>query len=478
MVIITFRNICLKGNWEFVVFFAVLFFPFYISLLSLVYTTTKSSMLLTLFQSIKEIVFLLTVLGFVAFQKDLVRYPFRFTRLDVLFISFYLIAVLFLIFPIGEAQLINKALYFKNVILMGLFYFFGRNTRFDSDKTQQLLHLILVVGLLAFCLNLVEFAMDTHFQQFTGYAKFNEEINDVIPKGNFGLTWTFETQAVTKRFASFFADPLELAISALLMFSTALIMYLTTKRESAFPYLIMIGISLGLLMFSSSRSSLIALVVLLLYIAFVFRQYKLLLLVSVLVAIFSVYLVYFASEDLQYFVIDTITFQNTSSLGHLVEWMAALDSMISNPMGIGLATSGNVSSVDDSIRVGGENQFLVFGVQMGWIGMFVYIFILGGAIIVTYRAFSELKKVNEARVAFIATAVKFAMILPLFTSNAEKFFFVSLLSWWMVGYTVNALHRQRLSFCTHEIEPAYRTGRHDASDARRDDYCGEIPCDL
>lgn len=448
LVMITFRNICLKGNWEFVIFFAILFFPFYISLLSLVHTTTKSPILLTLFQSIKEIVILLSVLGFVAFQKDLIRYPFRITKLDGLFLFFYLIAFLFLILPIGEAQFINKALYFKNVILMGLFYFFGRNTRFESAKLQQLLHVILIVGLLAFCLNLIEFAMDNHFQQFTGYAKFNEDLNDVIPKGNFGLTWTFETQAITKRFASFFADPLELAISSLLMFSTALIMYLTTKRGSALPYMIMIGVSLGLLMFSSSRSSLIALFGLLLYVAFVFRQYKLLVFVSLLVGMFFIYLIHFASEDLQYFVIDTISFQNTSSLGHLVEWTAALESMISNPLGIGLATSGNVSSVDDSIRVGGENQFLVFGVQMGWIGMFVYILILGVAIIFTYRAFGELKKINEARIAFIATAVKFAMILPLFTSNAEKFFFVSLLSWWMVGYTINAIHRQRLSYCT------------------------------
>lgn len=448
LVMITFRNICLKGNWEFVIFFAVLFFPFYISLLSLVHTSTRSPILLTLFQSIKEIVILLSVVGFVAFQKDLVRYPFRFTKLDGLFIFFYLIAFLFLILPIGEAQLINKGLYFKNVILMGLFYFFGRNTHFESAKLQQLLHVILIIGLLAFGVNLVEFALDKHFQQFTGYAKFNEEINDIIPKGNFGLTWTFETQAITKRFASFFADPLELAISSLLMFSTALIMYLTTKRESALPYMVMIGVSLGLLMFSSSRSSLIALVVLLLYVAFVFRQYKLLFFLSLLVGAFFIYLVYFASEDLQYFVIDTISFQNTSSLGHLVEWTAALESMISNPFGIGLGTSGNVSSVDDSIRVGGENQFLVFGVQMGWIGMFVYIMILGVAIVYTYRAFGELKKINEARIAFIATAVKFAMILPLFTSNAEKFFFVSLLSWWMVGYTVNAIHRQRVSYST------------------------------
>jgi hypothetical protein len=56
-----------------------------------------------------------------------------------------------------------------------------------------------------------------------------------------------------------------------------------------------------------------------------------------------------------------------------VEWLLALDSMIANPLGIGLAMSGNAGSVTDELRVGGENQFLIYGVQLGWIGMLLYI---------------------------------------------------------------------------------------------------------
>ncbi|MCC5938449.1 MAG: O-antigen ligase family protein [Lunatimonas sp.] len=442
---ITFRKIILKGQWEFVIFFAALFFPFYITILSIVYTATRSTLLLTAFQSIKELVIGFAVLSFFIFQRDLARYPFRLITLDWLFVAFYAFAFMFLVLPIGEAELINKVLYFKNMVLMGVFYFFGRNTRFSDDALKQLLHLMLGIGLLAFSFNLVEYAIDTHFQQFTGYALFNEQVNEVVPRGNYGLTWTFETQTLSKRFASFFADPLELAISSLMLFSIALIMYLTTPRERAYPYLILVGVTLGTLMFSSSRSSLAALMVLALYIAFVFKLHKVLVFAGLFVVLFVLYFFYLASEDFQYFVIDTITFQNTSSVGHLLEWTAALESMIASPFGIGLATSGNVGAVDDSLRVGGENQFLVFGVQLGWIGMAMYLLILAISIVYAYRAFSELKNVQEARIAFVATSVKFAMIFPLFTSNAEKFFFVSLISWWMVGYTVHAIHRQRLN---------------------------------
>ncbi|WP_209329972.1 O-antigen ligase family protein [Lunatimonas salinarum] len=442
---ITLRKILLKGQWEFVVFFAALFFPFYITILSIVYTATKSSLLLTAFQTLKELVIALALLGFVVFQRNLSKYPFRLITLDWLFIGFYAFTLFFLVLPIGEAELINKVLYFKNIVLMGVFYFFGRNTRLGDGGLKQLFHVMLGIALLALGVNLVEFALDTHFQQFTGYALFNEQVNEIDPRGNYGLTWTFETQTMSKRFASFFADPLELAISSLMLFSIALIMYLTTPRERAYPYLFLVGVTLATLMFSSSRSSLAALLVLALYIAFVFKLYKVLVFTGLFVALFVLHFFFLASEDFQYFVIDTITFQNTSSVGHVLEWTAALESMIANPFGIGLATSGNVSAVDESLRVGGENQFLVFGVQLGWIGMVMYILILGISIAYAYRAFSELKNLYEARVAFVATSVKFAMIFPLFTSNAEKFFFVSLISWWMVGYTVNAIHRQRLN---------------------------------
>jgi hypothetical protein len=444
LAVLTFRNLLVKGNWEFVVFFAALFFPFYITILSVVYTTVRSSLLLTAFQSIKELVIVLAVVSFFVFQRDFARYEFRLMRLDYLFICFYLISFVFLVLPVGEATLINKVLYFKNMAFMGLFYFFGRNTRFDGQTLKRLLHVLLGIGLLAFLLNMVELVLDTHFQQYTGYAVFNEEVNEIPPRGNYGLTWTFETQTLSKRFASFFADPLELAISSLMLFSVALIMYLTTPRHGSYPYMVMIGATLATLLFSSSRSSLAALLILVAYIAFVFRLYMVLGFAALFMVMFGVYFLYFASEDLQYFVIDTITFQNTSSIGHLLEWKAALESMLANPLGIGLATSGNVSSVDESLRIGGENQFLVFGVQLGWLGMLVYILILVYSIVYCLRAFWELSNLHEARIAFVATSVKFAMVFPLFTSNAEKFFFVALVSWWMVGYTVHAVQRQRL----------------------------------
>src|SRR5690606_8774352 len=253
-----------------------------------------------------------------------------------------------------------KLLYLKNSMLMGIFYFFGRNTVFNEDETVFLFKCIMLTAVAAFGLNIMEKILDVHFQNFTGYAGFNYAINGMEPSGNYGLAWTFETQTISKRLASFFSDPLELASSCLMGFSVGLIWYLTTKRENASFYLLVMLAAVGSLFFSSSRAAFAAFFIMVFFIAVVFKLYRLLAIGASLFALFVVYVLYFASDDFYYFVYDTITFQNPSSMGHVLEWLLALESMIANPEGIGLAMSGNSGSVEEDVRVGGENQFLIY----------------------------------------------------------------------------------------------------------------------
>ena len=56
----------------------------------------------------------------------------------------------------------------------------------------------------------------------------------------------------------------------------------------------------------------------------------------------------------KYLIEDTLTFRNSSSLSHLIEWIEAIISMTENPFGIGLAMSGNAGGVDQTLKVGGE----------------------------------------------------------------------------------------------------------------------------
>jgi len=128
-----------------------------------------------------------------------------------------------------------------------------------------------------------------------------------------------------------------------------------------------------------------------------------------------------------------LKFENTSSLGHLIEWIEGSLSIFENPLGIGLAMSGNASGVDQAIKVGGENQFLIFGVQMGVLSVLIYLLIL--FFIIKRSSHVYIKSSNfDKHLSFIVSCTKFGLLLPLLTANAELYLFVSLTTWFFAGY--------------------------------------------
>ncbi len=433
----TLQKMIIDGKWSYFIYFLAAFLPVYITSLSVIFLATRSPEILSVFQILKELIILLGVVIFVLYQKGPFQYPIRLLATDWMMLGLLILGFAYLLLPLGSASFVNKALYYKSMLMPGLVYFLGRNTRWNKLEIKRLFQLIFLVMFAAFGVNLIEnYLLQAHIQQFTGYALYNQVINNIDPTGNFGLTWTFETQAVTKRLAAFFSDPLEMASSVLMGFSAGLIWFLTTRREENWPYMLVMFVSLGCLVFSASRAAFGAFFIMIFFVALVFRLYKLIGAGFLALVLFGVYVIFFASEDFYFFVLDTITFENSSSVGHVVEWLLALDSMIANPLGIGLAMSGNFGSVEDELRVGGENQFLIYGVQLGWLGMMLYILTLATGVRDSIRVFRQTANTAIARVAFTGAVVKVGLLLPLFTANVEIYTYVSWLTWWMIGFSL------------------------------------------
>lgn len=439
----TVKKAVLIGKWEYIIYFLLLYFPIYTVFLSVTYASTESVILVKSFQIFKDLIVIFAVYLFLLFQNNIFKYPFRLTVVDKLFLILTLLAVFFLFAPIGEATFSAKVFYFKGMLIPALVYFLGRNTKFDDREAGLFFKIIFGIVIVGFGVNVFEVIFDIHFQNITGYAGFNLALNNVEPRGNFGLSWTFETQAITKRLASIYSDPLELSSSVLMGFAVGLIFYLTSERERANLYILIMIFAFVSLILASSRASFAAFFVMLFFVAVTFRLYTLIMIGVSLVLAFVVFVVFIASEDFYYFVIDTITFQNLSSVGHLVEWLVALEGMLESPFGAGLAMSGNAGSVTDELRIGGENQFLIYGVQLGWIGMITYILLLAYSIVHSIKVFRSTENQMTARIAFTGAAAKTALILPLFTANAEMYLYVSWISWWMVGYAMNNYPRTK-----------------------------------
>ena len=411
------------------------FLPFYTTFQIIVFNAFDNVLLVNLIKYSKDFVFFTSfVLFILGTRKSLLDTEIKLSFLDKLIACFLLLTFIYLIIPLGEAAFLSKIIYSKNIFLIGIVYFFGRKTRFHSKNWNSILKIIIGLTALSFIVAFIENIMGIHLHSLIGYADYKMRINDIDPQGNFGLNWSFERQGANPRFASFFADPLEFSASLLLFFSASLWYYLHSKlRNNKIIYLgLMFVVSYSFLL-AFSRGAMLAAVLVLGFGLFISKNYKILFTGLSIVLIAFLYNLFFASEDTRYLIEDTLTFQNSSSLGHLLEWIQGLLSIYENPFGVGLAMSGNASGVDQSIKIGGENQFLIYGVQMGVIAVLLYLLIIVKSIVNSVITYKRNISDSHRSISFITACIKLGLIIPLFTANAELYLFVALFSWYLVG---------------------------------------------
>lgn len=434
-----FTGFVLKNTYQgkplYMLLYIACFLPFYTTFQIIVFNAFDNVLLVNLIKYSKDFVFFTSfVLFILGTRKSLLDTEIKLSFLDKLIVCFLLLTFIYLIIPLGEAAFLSKIIYSKNIFLIGIVYFFGRKTRFHSKNWNSILKIIIGLTALSFIVAFIENIIGIHLHSLIGYADYNMRINDIDPQGNFGLNWSFERQGANPRFASFFADPLEFSASLLLFFSASLWYYLHSKlRNNKIIYLgLMFVVSCSFLL-AFSRGAMLSAVLVLCFGLFISKNYKILFTGLSIVLIAFLYNLFFASEDTRYLIEDTLTFQNSSSLGHLLEWIQGLLSIYENPFGVGLAMSGNASGVDQSIKIGGENQFLIYGVQMGVIAVLLYLLIIVKSIVNSVITYKRNISDSHSSISFITACIKLGLIIPLFTANAELYLFVALFSWYLVG---------------------------------------------
>ena len=431
-----------RGNFEYLLYYICLALPFYATLQAQVFEIFNNELLVNLIKLSKDFIFFYALLIFILGKNEyIVNRTFTFSNLDKLFLSFVILIILYTITPIGEAELISKIIYSKNILLIPLVYFIGRNLEFSDKVYTNLKNIFLGVIITSSVFVFFEFIFSTHFHSFINYSNYNSIVNEIDPQGNYGLSWSFESQGARPRYAAFFADPLELSASLLFLFS--FIIFFFNKRfnlSTVLPFILIVF----LLLMSFSRGAIVACFGIVLFSLLINQKYRILFTMFSVSVILSLLTYFLGGEDLQYLIIDTLKFENTSSLGHLIEWIEGILSILENPLGIGLAMSGNAGGVDQSLKVGGENQFLIFGVQMGIISIIIYSMILLIVIIRSLKLYEDTKDLKHKHISFIVACTKFGLILPLLTANAELYLFVSLVSWLLAGYVEKTYLKQQL----------------------------------
>ena len=436
-----------EGNSIYLLYYIILFLPFYTFFQLIALKFSDQIIFVQLIRYSKDIIifssFFIYIFGF---RVNFNRLKFSFSVLDKCVIFFSLLTFFYSIIPLGNADFISRLLYSKSIYLISVIYFFGRVSMLNQITWNSINKIIQVLIISAFLISSIEYFFGSHLHSIIGYSDYLFKVYDRLPVGNFGLSWSFERGPEQGRFAAFFADPLEYSASLILFFSFIIYSFYNAKNlNQKLYYLFFISIIILSFIFAYSRASIVSAILIFVLSLLLTKRYSLLLKFIFLITISAFTFFYLGSDDAVYFVIDTLTFNELSSLGHLFEWIEGFLTLISNPFGIGLAMSGNASSVDQSIKIGGENQFLIYGVQMGFLSLITYVMILFCSVKISLDVFLESKKEIFKSLAFVAGLTKVGLLIPLFTANAELYFFVSLCSWFLVGLVQSEHTRIRIN---------------------------------
>lgn len=361
-------------------------------------------------------------------------------KLDLLIALLFLLNLFYLVLPIGP-DLTARAYGFRGSTFFLLMYVLGRlvplGPRFQKWVVLALIVIGAAGGLLAIFEKLV--LPPTWPNDLISYSSYLFEFFDQVPRGHYGLTWTFETADGFRRSSAFFANPLELASSTLVTGVAALFTMFSYRPRtigrwvSAICWLLIVAS----LLLSISRASIIAFAIQTVVASLWLGRTKFALLISVIGFFGALATVIIIGPRLTNLIIETITFQNPSSQGHLAQWIEGFRVILENPLGLGLGMSGQIGK-RFAVQVGGENQYFINGVQLGILGFVSYVVLQLSAIGYSLRAYRSLRGQAKA-LAFIAAAGKFGLLFPAFTSNIDNYLFVTFVTWWLVGFSVQQI---------------------------------------
>ena len=302
------------------------------------------------------------------------------------------------------------------------------------------------IGLLSFAavvLLLYEVITYTHFQTFTEYALFNQEFYGLEPSGRYGLTWSFELNEGLKRFASFFSNPLEMAGATLVTTAMVLSMYTDQNNRiiiDKFGWLVVLSTFVAIL-FALSRSSLLGYVLLIYVYSLITNRKEITYVFYTAIGIALLYVVYLLNDRHAYdYLISTIQLSDSSSIGHVLEWIEGIQSIIDDPLGRGLGESGRVSAALQE-NVGGENQFIIVGVQTGIFSLLVYLIVYINLIGMSWQGF----KYHQGSIRKLSLALflmKISFLVPMLTSNFDSYSYITYFSWLLAGLMVTMLSKE------------------------------------
>jgi hypothetical protein len=442
----------LKGNRAGILIFMIFGLSMYTTAMSVAFMLGMKD-IIPFLQFFKEIL----VLSTLALTIVNLKYKPRFQLIDYAILAFLALTIIYAIFPIGEQRFTQRLLALKATSFFIVVYFIGRLTDVKTIFINKYFNYIILLTIAAGAVLIVELMMYQQMQLFTGYVEYNYYFFNFEPGGEFGLSTSFDSDSGFRRFASFFSNPLEHAAATIL--ALAVIGGLYTRDDNKFNIngigMLALGASFLSILFALSRAPLAGYLLVIYVYALLTKKKYITHTVHAAVGLGAIYLIYlfFQFENnhnsLISVLMNTIDFSDPSSIGHIEQWAEGIVAIIEKPMGLGLGSSGRVGGTLGE-NVGGENQFIIIGVQVGVIASFLYLSIYIMFIKAGLKWFPMLNG-KERKVCLTVLLLKIGLFIPLLTSEVESSSYISYMEWFLSGLLISIIMKPKAP----PIIPAY-----------------------
>ncbi|WP_157740697.1 O-antigen ligase family protein [Mucilaginibacter xinganensis] len=442
----------IRGNRQGILVFLIFGLSMYTTAMSVAFLLGLKGFI-PIFQYFKEVL----ILTLLTLNIVTLKYLPRLHLIDYAVLGFLLYTLIYAILPIGEQSFFDRLLAFKSTSFFVVVYFTGRLMDIRTIYISKYFNYIVLLTIAAGAVLVVEVIFNQHLQTITGFADYVYYFFNFEPSGNFGLSWTFESEGGYKRFASFFANPLEHASATLLALSVIIALF--TRDDNKFKPsgmgMLALAASFLSILFALSRAPFVSYFIIIYVYALITKKKYITHTVHAAFGLAALYLIYLFTRfgdnnnGITAVIMNTIDFSNPSSVGHLLEWAEGILAMIEKPLGLGLGTSGRVAgSLGEN--VGGENQYIIIGVQAGIIALSLYLSVYIMLIKTSLKWLPKLKG-KERQVCMAVLLLKIGFFIPLLTSEVESSSYISYVNWFLSGLLISVIMQPKFN----QLQPSH-----------------------
>jgi hypothetical protein len=361
------NDICLYATY--LLIFSILLLPLHTQAFYMVlpkYTHISKELISTW----KEAFFIIIALIFL-FNALLCHKPIHIILLDVIVISFILYLLLYLLV---SDDIIESFYGFRVFVEPFLVFYLARSAIMSTKLVNKLFTAMFYSGVIIGFWGIIQAAiLGDSFLIDLGYNSVHGRLSPTY----------YIAMFLFQRAVGTFASPNTFGIYLQMSIMLGIYLYHIRVISNKFIYYMSNFIMVCALLYSFSRSSILALIFSLAIFTISACGFKKFISRSIKIIVFAAVILIIAYcvnknivEPIFTHSINTITLQDTSTVGHLDSLKDSLEFILKNPLGIGLGKSGPRASARTGIDINSENSFFIVLFDMGCFGLIYYLLIM------------------------------------------------------------------------------------------------------